>query len=188
MTDQALAIAFSTGLSLIGLWVLFFFLYRDYRIDLYRQRLFAIRDKLFDLGRTGVVPFDHAAYGITRSVINGHIRYAHRIKLFTTVYLALSKATFVRGQDFHKKWVMSIDALDPEPRRQLTDLITRVHFVLIDQMLLSSATMWVIVLPVALILLLQRASRTALTALRKLGLWGELRGRLIDPLDLRAAQ
>ncbi len=74
--------------SLAGLVVLYFWLYRDYRIDLFRQRLFALRDELFDLARSGAISFDDRAYGLLRSTLNGFIRFGHRLTFFPVAWLA----------------------------------------------------------------------------------------------------
>src|SRR5437667_11487736 len=73
--------ALSTTLSLLALWALFHWLYRDYRVDLFRQRMFTLRDQLFDIAASGRIAFDDPAYGKLRSMINGYIRFAHRINL-----------------------------------------------------------------------------------------------------------
>ena len=79
MAPHTVSSAFVGLFSFAGLWVLFFWHYREYRVDNFRQRLFAIRDELFDLGRAGVIAFDHPAYGVVRTLINGFIRFANRI-------------------------------------------------------------------------------------------------------------
>lgn len=66
-------------LGLILLWILIFGLAREYRTDALRDRLFAVRDKLFDYAQQGGVPFDHPAYVKLRLLINSLIRFAHRL-------------------------------------------------------------------------------------------------------------
>src|SRR5688572_19860233 len=93
MNIQAItALAFS-ALGLYGLWLLWTWLYRDYRIDLFRDRMFALRQDLFDLAAQGVIPFDHPAYGALRRTMNGFIRLADQVNLTATLALALE----VRG-------------------------------------------------------------------------------------------
>jgi hypothetical protein len=66
-------------LSLIGISAFLLFPYNSFRIDNVRQKTFALRDKLFDEARLGNIGFDSPAYGATRSMLNGVIRYSHRI-------------------------------------------------------------------------------------------------------------
>lgn len=63
------------------LWWMFFFLYRDYRIDRLRHRLFVIRNDLFLAASRGEIGFDHPAYLLTRKTLNGTIRFAHQLSL-----------------------------------------------------------------------------------------------------------
>ena len=48
--------------------------HRQYWIDEARYNLFVIRDGLFDAAALGEIPFDHPAYSITRTTLNGMIR------------------------------------------------------------------------------------------------------------------
>ena len=48
MTPAPLVPMLSLLFTITGLWVLFFELYKPYRVDAFRQSVFAIRDELFD--------------------------------------------------------------------------------------------------------------------------------------------
>ena len=62
-------------LLLAVLWWLFHWPYRRYRVDKTRYELFVIRDRLFDLASNGaLVDFEHRAYGMTRTTLNGMLR------------------------------------------------------------------------------------------------------------------
>lgn len=56
-------------------------LYKDYQVDKYRQRLFNIRDQFFSSAMKGEISFDSEAYGLIRLLLNSHIRFAHRLSL-----------------------------------------------------------------------------------------------------------
>jgi len=134
---------FLPSLSLIGLWVLFFWLYRDYRVDLFRQRLFALRDELFDLGRTSQIAFHHQAYGLLRTTINGYIRFAHRLSFFvgrapaSAIYKAVMAS--LPATPFGRL-PKALETVDPQVRAQLESIVTRMHFAVFDQLVLTSAT------------------------------------------------
>ncbi len=51
----------------------------ELRVDLLRHRLFVIRTRLFDEASAGRISFDSHAYRYTRTVINGMLRFAHRV-------------------------------------------------------------------------------------------------------------
>lgn len=85
-------IIFQSLISLGMLFLLVFFLYDRYRVDRLRQRLFEIRDRLFDEATHGRIHFDSKGYGYARTVMNGMIRFSHRISIvrFLTAAVILS--------------------------------------------------------------------------------------------------
>lgn len=66
--------------SVAGFWY-WLSLYRDYRVSVFRQNLFALRDQLFDLAAQGDVGFDNPAYTTLRRQLNGFIRFGDRISI-----------------------------------------------------------------------------------------------------------
>ncbi len=67
---------------LIGLLVILYFLYGPYQAlvtDLIRQRLFEIRDSIFDVAADKKLAFDHEAYVKSREWLNFAIQYAHTL-------------------------------------------------------------------------------------------------------------
>lgn len=74
-------IAIYSSISLLLIIGVVFFAYQTYRVDKLRQDLFAIRDKLFDEALDGKINFDDDAYKISRQLINGMIRFAHRLSI-----------------------------------------------------------------------------------------------------------
>ena len=92
-------IAMATGISLAGLWWILHWLYRDYKVDQFRQRMFAVRDDLFDFAASGSISFQHPAYRMLRFLINGYIRFGHRISILP-VFL-----TYLRLDEEEKEWL-----------------------------------------------------------------------------------
>lgn len=86
MTIQNSYIAVAAIVSIALLWWFYVGEYRRYRVDLLRDRLFAIRQRLFDLAVSDEIQFDHPAYGMTRNFLNGMIFMADR---FTVPYLSV---------------------------------------------------------------------------------------------------
>src|SRR3989442_11092837 len=78
MTLQQTVSVLHLVISLFALLILAFWFWRDYRIDSLRERLFELRQELFDCAAMGVVPFDHPAYTDLRNIMNGMIRFAHK--------------------------------------------------------------------------------------------------------------
>src|SRR5689334_8428010 len=77
------------GLASIAVWIFAFYFWRQYRIDALRERLFQTRGELFDYAANGGVPFDHAAYGELRRMMNSMIRFAHRLTFTRVVFIFL---------------------------------------------------------------------------------------------------
>ncbi len=78
--------------SILFLIVLTFIIFKwwpEQRIDILRQRLFALRDELFDFAMDGYVRFDDPAYQLLRDLLNGTIRYAHNLTPYRTGMLLL---------------------------------------------------------------------------------------------------
>ena len=68
-------------LSLISLSLIVFMIvpmWNRYRTDKYRQELFGIRDELFLDAAKGRISFSSNAYIVTRTVLNGLIRFEHK--------------------------------------------------------------------------------------------------------------
>ena len=70
-----------SSISLMLIFWLAFFLYQSYRVDKLRQDLFKIRDQLFDDVLDGKIKFDDSAYIVSRQLVNGMIRFAHRLSI-----------------------------------------------------------------------------------------------------------
>lgn len=75
-------------ISIALLMVILFWLYPDYRIDVFRQKMFRLRDELFDEAVQGKISFDDPAYGMLRNAMNGHIRFAHQSNVWQVLLFA----------------------------------------------------------------------------------------------------
>ena len=74
-------IALQSLISLAALLFLLLVLFNSYREDRFRQQLFELRDQLFDDAVAGRISFDSKAYRATRFILNGMLRFAHRVSL-----------------------------------------------------------------------------------------------------------
>jgi hypothetical protein len=139
-----IATVLSSGLSLLGLAWLYFWLYRDYRRDLLRTRLFKLRADLFDAARDGRIDFNHPAYGLLRSTLNGFLRYGHRMGAFRLVMTAL----FVDPREmeelyrFRSKWQKALRSLDPEARDWVEGLRAQAHGALFSHLLATTGLVY----------------------------------------------
>ncbi len=100
-TAQQLSMVILSAFALgIFLWMLMICV-PSIRLDIFRQRMFATRDSLFDYARAGNIGFDHPAYRLLRKSMNGFIRYGHRLSFFQLV------VTFCRWHYSDEKPVLS---------------------------------------------------------------------------------
>lgn len=149
-TQDSIATVVSSGLSLMGLVWLFFWLYRDYRRDLFRALLFSLRADLFDGAADGKIPFDHPAYGLLRSTFNGFLRFGHRFGTLRMIAMALvlDREWFLRdGRDFDRRWREALRTLDPEQRDWLSRLRNEMHKVFFQHLLATSLFGCLVFLP-----------------------------------------
>ncbi|HOP78677.1 MAG TPA: hypothetical protein PLD05_14400 [Thermogutta sp.] len=111
----------------------FYIPYQAYRLDLFRQRLFEIRDELFDKAADGVIDFKSPLYRKTRDIINGYIRFGHR---YRCGYL-ISRALFFlvesrsRDEDDITSFLMQLSQLDEQAQSAILLALVQSHAELI---------------------------------------------------------
>lgn len=170
MTSSA-SIAASALWALVAL-VMFYAIargYATYRIDAFREQIFALREELFELASSGQLPFDAPAYGMLRTTMNGFIRYGHRVNVVSfLIFVALvpeeQRSAFASDTPL-VKLPDALASLAPETREALELLRHRMQFAVLEQLLFGSP---LFVLGVALLLplvLIRRASKHVVTQL-----------------------
>jgi hypothetical protein len=137
---MALMELFNSAVALLGLWIFVFFFYRNYRLDLFRQEIFTIRDELFDYGASGAVSFSDPAYLLLRKFMNQTIRYAHILTFSRYIVAALLGRRY--SPDFTnpvQKWRERVDDIEAEEvRNKLLEFHDRVGLAIADQLLRRS--------------------------------------------------
>lgn len=144
--------------SLLFLFVLVFWAYRDYCVDAFRQRLFTLRDSMFDDATEGKVDFSHPAYGMLRSTMNGYIRYGHRLNLPLVILFGRGRLAEDLGVvPFHKRLEEHASNLDQEQQRLIFSYFNRMNYLLVRHLILSSPVMLVtVIFPLVLFLAANR--------------------------------
>ena len=168
MNEQMFAIV---SLASIGALLSFlFWLYRDYCVDSFRQKLFALRDDLFDEAANGNIDFNSAAYGMLRSTINGQIRFAHRISLphFIFISRALDKhLSEIETDSFTERFDRNLALLDEGQQKLLREYFLAMHLIIIRHLLLGSPLLLVtLVVPVTFMVAANRAIKQAFETFR----------------------
>lgn len=133
------------GLLLFGLWWLWFIEYRQFRIDLLRQRLFSIRDELLNDAMNGELSVESKAYGMTRTTLNGMIRFAHdlsilRIVIGSVIHRRMDRSAFAKR--YAEEMKEAIGELPSEAKKRLLSAHLKMHFAVADHLIRSSLLLW----------------------------------------------
>jgi len=149
------------------LWVILFWFYVDYSIDAFRQRMFELRDALFDQARKGEISFESQAYSVLREKMNGFIRFAHRFSLiqligFVFMFRNVPDHTF-EDQD----WDDALSALSEQQRKLINQYEARMHLLVIEKILFGSPVVLItVVLRLTAYIYLRSFSAAVLERLR----------------------
>ena len=142
--------------SILAIWILLFSVYQDYCVDSFRQKVFSLRDNLFDEAMRGRLPFDHKSYGMLRVTMNGTIRFAHKLNLGLLLY-ATVKRRAPQELTFHKKFGELLGDLDDEQKRIFMSYMNQLMILIIKHLLISSPILTATILIPALSNLLVRS-------------------------------
>jgi hypothetical protein len=117
-------------LELAFLCWLFFWAYHDYRVDLLRYRIFVARDRLFQYAEEGKIRFDDPAYMLTRTFLNGGLRFAHRMTMSNLFFAAFlqKKINPQGGEHYHAKLEQSLHGLSFEQKKLINGIHSDAHF------------------------------------------------------------
>lgn len=142
-------IALKSLLLLLALWGFVFYLWRDYRLDAFRDDLFALRDRMFQYAAKGNITFDNPAYLLLRNRMNILLRYAHE---FTFTSFVVVTFVGMRNQPavnaLMVEWQKSVDQLrDPAVREKMTEFNVLVAATVFRHVLLRSFFRYLVVRP-----------------------------------------
>lgn len=155
----------SSILSLIAIAAFLLGPYNTLRVDRLRQQVFALRDELFDRARKGEIRFDSAAYMATRTLLNGMIRFSHRIS-FSRLF-AFRMLMTERAKDGAPDDLASAMNASSEADRELCKAFILHANVLVLRHVMSSPLVVMFLFPQVLVLI---ASRIGI----------DVAGRLVD--------
>lgn len=150
-------------IALLLLWILFFWIYRDYRLDLFRQKLFSLRDDLFDMAIEGKISFDDPAYGMLRSTINGTIQFGHQLGFLDLLCMVLLRRRNSVDENlasrFNQKWMAACNTFDAETNDRLRSIRYRLHFAIIEQIVFTSFLLMASIVALVAILLMKTVAK-----------------------------
>jgi hypothetical protein len=104
MTAHELGFIVQSCIALLSLGALWFWLFADYRCDKFRQKMFALRDEMFDFVSKEDDGFDLKAYRDLRELMNSLIRFAHRVSFCELLLLSLRSPARRVPSDFSQRF------------------------------------------------------------------------------------
>ena len=116
--NEIYTLLFLTILTAFFVWLHY---YKKFQLDSYRQDVFKLRDDLFIYAAQGNISFNHDAYKMARTYLNGSIRFAERSSLLRMVIMKLEfkhhKPHF--QNEFNKKLI----GLSNEQKNKITKVL-----------------------------------------------------------------
>lgn len=143
-------------LYVLALWVLFAWLYHDYRLDRFRFELFQLRHRLFLQAASGPLSFDLPAYKMLRQMINGNLRIGHRFGLLTIVLVWFVVRRNGGATGPQAAWQAALDSLSDEQRRLISASHSQMHSIVCEQLCATSLLLWLTVVPIIAVFILLR--------------------------------
>ncbi len=169
---------------------LYFCLYHRLRVDLFRQALFGIRDELMHDAPAYGIPFDSQGYLVTRTMLNGMIRFAHELSLTRILIIQITNRVLtakITSVPYDDILGAALDELPSRARDRLIKARSDAHWHAISHVIHTSWLLAPVVIGLKLVLRaanllrffaapLRRLARRPLRAVDReaylLGIWG----------------
>ena len=159
MAGEAGAAVFSTGLALAGMWIFFYWGFRDYRLDLCKQRILELRGELFDMAHEGKLAFDDPTYITFRRVLEGGVHLCHRLRLLDILMFHVFTSNpemHASAKGFDERWVQNAERHDADSRRQLRIIRDQFHNTVVELVAFTSPLLVVTLVPAISWVILRR--------------------------------
>lgn len=124
------------------IWWFFAWIYNDYRVDLLRCRLFVLRDKLFEYAENGEIDFDDPAYRLTRTLLNGSLRFAHRLTFADVMIASRFHRKNPDSAPYHALLDQALHHLPLEQKKKIVDIHAELHIVTLSHIAHTSLMLW----------------------------------------------
>jgi hypothetical protein len=134
-------------ISISFIFVMAYWFYQDYRVDLFRQRMFSLRDELFDYALKGDISFDSECYRLLRGTMNGSIRFAHRVNFMHFSIIVASRLPDQGEYSFTIRYNQCLRALSFEQREHIKTVKQKMNFLLLDHMVMRSPIILLTLVP-----------------------------------------
>lgn len=127
-------------ISFLCLWYFIFFLYKELAIDIFRQKMFQLRDELFDAAANGLIEYNHPTYVVLRNTMNGFLRFGHKISLFEILItgVVLGSDHLKVRKTFRQAWQEAETTLSSEQKKEMQRYLLRLNELLLIQSFFGS--------------------------------------------------
>lgn len=175
-----------------GFWIFVFWkMIPDWRLDSFRQDMFVVRDELFDYAADGNIAFDHPAYRLLRTQMNGFIRYGHHLTVFRGLLtVAIHMVSGIpRRTTWYAEWQKALESIeDVAVRQRLEQFQHRGMILAFKHLLAGSPLLWIFTVVFMAQLILQGAvkgvNQITKTAAKKVFSGPIINDRLIEEAAL----
>ena len=141
----------------VALWsIIVFKLLPAYRVDSFRQKMFCVRDEVFDFAADGNIAFDDPAYLLLRKQMNGLIRYGHQLTVFRSLLTGAMQNISGNSQtmSWNNAWEASLAEVKNETvRDKMKNFHERAMAITAKHLISGSPLLWAALLCVALSLI-----------------------------------
>lgn len=154
------------ALNLAILYFAWKFGVRNYFLAKYRQKLFTIRDSMFDEAHNGNLSFDSLAYRMMRLRINGAIRRAHRLTPIDLLVIGFHRKAFMNLANNESNILKQAISSENNKAAQeyLEEVKDQVDMLTAVFMIKANPFMWVISLVLIVVGILKGCSKIFKTA------------------------
>jgi hypothetical protein len=181
MGAQQLVNVLQSCACLVLLLILLLRLWPVYRLDVFRQRMFSVRDDLFAYAAAGNISFQNPAYRLLRQSMNGFLRYGHNLTLYRLLVTVIQWNIAGRpSANWSKAWTSALeDIADPRVRKELQQFHVRAMELVSERVILGSPVLWV-GLPLCVIAMLAHSQWQGLKQIVA-GSAGKMLRHIVDP-------
>ncbi|HVA81757.1 MAG TPA: hypothetical protein VNF29_12600, partial [Candidatus Binataceae bacterium] len=146
--------------GVLAFWGLFYLSARTLLLDILRQRLFAIRDDLFDFAADGGIEFGNPIYRELREDINNFIRFAHKLSFARMIFGPWGMPDDHPAMVSIRNWTESANQLEPLAKRKLFEVRAEVLQEVVKCIVRRSLVVYLLVSSLRLIGLFTNTVRT----------------------------
>ncbi|SFF13758.1 hypothetical protein [Nitrosomonas sp. Nm166] len=144
-------------ISIALLMILLFWLFPQYRTDLFRQKMFKLRDSLFDEALNGKISFNDPAYNMLRNAMNGFIRFGHQLNIWQALLFTLIiKNNKQIDHPFTREFDKNTKQCTDNQRQIYLSYYFKMNLYILEHLILSSVILVSLIVPAVFLFLAKK--------------------------------